>query len=238
MTTHITRTSLSSPLSRRAALLGGLALPVLGLAACGGSDDAASGSAGSGHAGSSDGGGSEGGSAGSGATPLDGKAPLTVTDPWIKAADKGMTAAFGTLTNTGKDTVTLVGAACDQAGMAQLHETVGDGSGGMSMKEKKGGFPIKAGGTLVLEPGGDHIMLMDLKEKLQPGDSVKITLTLDDDTTGTFEATVKDFAGAQENYGGGSDGGGASDGGGMDMGASDGGGMDMGGSDHDSHGDH
>lgn len=231
MTTHITRTSLSSPLSRRAALLGGLALPVLGLAACGGSDDAASGSAGSGHAGSSDGGGSEGGSAGSGATPLDGKAPLTVTDPWIKAADKGMTAAFGTLTNTGKDDVTLIKAECDAAGMTQLHETVGDGSGGMSMKEKEGGFPIAAGTGLPLEPGGDHIMLMDLQEKLQPGDSVTITLTFDDDTSGSFDATVKDFAGAQENYGGTEEDGDAED-------ASDGGGMgdmDMGDMDHEGH---
>jgi copper(I)-binding protein len=230
MTTHIMRPALStSSLSRRAALLGGLALPVLGLAACGGSDDAASGSTSSDGGGASDAGGS-GDDTGDVIT-LDSDASFTITDPWVKAADKGMTAAFGTLTNTGKDDVTLIKAECDAAGMTQLHETVGDGSGGMSMKEKEGGFPIAAGTGLPLEPGGDHIMLMDLQEKLQPGDSVTITLTFDDDTSGSFDATVKDFAGAQENYGGTEEDGDAED-------ASDGGGMgdmDMGDMDHEGH---
>jgi copper(I)-binding protein len=146
-------------------------------------------------------------------TPLgsDGAAAqVTVTDPWVKAADDGMTAAFGTLHNTGDTGVTLV---------SQLHETTSDGSGGMSMQEKEGGFPILPGADLVLEPGGNHLMLMDLTEPLQPGDTVEFAVAFDDDSTGTLTATVKDFAGAQENYGGMEDD--ASDGGGMDPGMGD-----------------
>jgi copper(I)-binding protein len=142
-------------------------------------------------------------------TPLgsDGAAAqVTVTDPWVKAADDGMTAAFGTLHNTGDTGVTLVSATSSAAVETQLHETTSDGSGGMSMQE-------------VLEPGGNHLMLMDLTEPLQPGDTVEFAVAFDDDSTGTLTATVKDFAGAQENYGGMEDD--ASDGGGMDPGMGD-----------------
>ena len=111
-----------------------------------------------------------------------------------------MTSAFGILTNaTGRD-LQLIGASTAAAGMIELHETAGDGSGGMSMQEKEGGFPVPDGGELVLEPGGNHLMLMDLAEPLQPGDEVELSLDFEDGTAMTVTATVKDFAGAQEHY--------------------------------------
>ncbi|WP_434174860.1 copper chaperone PCu(A)C [Brachybacterium conglomeratum] len=194
--------------TRRAALAAALLLP---LAAC--SSDPSDGSEAGGAA--SDGGG----------TSAEG---LTLVDPWVKAAEEGMTSAFGTLTNdTGRD-LQLIAASTPSAGMVELHETVGDGSGGMSMQEKEGGFPIPDGGELVLEPGGDHLMLMDLSAPLQPGDEVELTLQCEDGTELVVTATVKDFAGAQEHYEPeGSAGSGASDGGG-----------EHDGHDADGHGDH
>ena len=53
---------------------------------------------------------------------------------------------------------------------------------------------------LLLEPGGDHIMLMDLAEPLLPGDEVELTLLFEDGTEHPYTATVKDFTGAQEHY--------------------------------------
>lgn len=179
---------LPSRLSRRAALLGALALP---LAACsaGGSDDAGS-----------DDGGATGSSASDGAVDTVDTADLSLADAWVKSAESGMSAVFGTLTNASSSAVTLVGAASSAAGMVQLHETNADGSGGMSMKEKEGGFAIPAGGELRLEPGGDHIMLMDLTAPLLAGDAVEVTLQFAGGAELPITATVKDFAGAQENY--------------------------------------
>ncbi len=181
--TTLPPTLLRSSLSRRAALLGALALP---LAACsaGGSDD----------------GGATGSSASDGAVDTVDTADLSLADAWVKSAESGMSAVFGTLTNTSSSAVTLVGATSSAAGMVQLHETNADGSGGMSMKEKEGGFAIPAGGELRLEPGGDHIMLMDLTAPLLAGDAVEVTLQFAGGAELPITATVKDFAGAQENY--------------------------------------
>ena len=66
----------------------------------------------------------------------------------------------------------------------------------------EGGFPIPAGGELLLEPGGDHIMLMCLTAPLLPGDEVELVLQFEGGTEHPMTANVKDFAGAQENYGG------------------------------------
>lgn len=199
--------------TRRAALAAAVLLP---LAAC--SSDPSDGSETGGAA--SDGGG----------TSAEG---LTLVDPWVKAAEEGMTSAFGTLTNaTGRD-LQLIAASTPSAGTVELHETTGDGSGGMSMQEKEGGFPVPDGGELVLEPGGDHLMLMDLAALLRPGDEVELTLQCEDGTELVVIATVKDFAGAQEHYEPeGSAGSGVSD----DGGEHDG--HDADAHDTDGHGDH
>ncbi|WNM27476.1 copper chaperone PCu(A)C [Demequina capsici] len=125
---------------------------------------------------------------------------VTVTDAWVKAVDDGMTGAFGIVTNETDADVTIVSAATDAAAMVQLHETVVDASGATAMQEVDGGFTIPAGGTLTLEPGGNHLMLMDVADPLQPGDQVTVTLTLSDGSTVPFDAVVKEFTGAQESY--------------------------------------
>ncbi|MFK4760050.1 copper chaperone PCu(A)C [Microbacterium sp. ZW T5_45] len=128
---------------------------------------------------------------------------VTITDAWVKATDESMSAAFGTLDNSGAGDVTIVSATTDAAGMVELHETVENESGEMVMREIEGGFSIPAGGDLLLEPGANHIMLMDLAGPLAAGDEVDVTLTFSDDSTYTFTAPVKDYSGANENYEGG-----------------------------------
>lgn len=186
-TTQPTRFSTpGAKLSRRALVLAALAAP---LAACG-SQDPLSAPATEGP--TTSGGGSSAGS-------------VTITDPWVKAADEGMTAAFGTLVNGTTTDLTLVAVSTAVSPEAQLHETAADGSGGMSMTEKEGGFPLPAGGELVLEPGGHHIMLMSLTDPLQPGDEVELVLQFEGGTDLPVTATVKEFAGANEQYAPGDD---------------------------------
>ncbi|MBO4161291.1 copper chaperone PCu(A)C [Micromonospora antibiotica] len=123
---------------------------------------------------------------------------VTIRDPWVKAADKGMTAAFGTLVNDGDTDVTLTSAATSVSPM-ELHEmTMKDGK--MVMQQKQGGIVIKAKSTHALEPGGDHLMLMDLTKPVQAGDELTFTLTFADGKTQQFTAVAKPFTGAQETY--------------------------------------
>lgn len=125
---------------------------------------------------------------------------ITIEDAWVKSAEEGMSAAFGTLTNTGTDDVTVVSAETAASSMVELHETVENEAGEMVMREIEGGFVIPAEGTLLLEPGASHIMLMDLAAPLQAGAEVTVTLTFSDDSTYEFTAPVKDYSGANENY--------------------------------------
>ena len=125
---------------------------------------------------------------------------VTITDAWVRSAETGMSAAFGELSNTGSEDVTVVSATTEASSMIQLHETVENDSGEMVMREKDGGFVIPAGGTFMLEPGGNHIMLMDLNAPLVAGDDVTFTLTFADDSTLEFTAPVKDYSGANETY--------------------------------------
>jgi len=140
------------------------------------------------------------------ATPEQGAEPavagqsVTITDAWVKAADEGMSAAFGDLANTGDSDVTLVSVTSPASTSMQLHETVDDGSGSMVMQEKEGGFTIPAGGALTLEPGGNHLMLMDLTAPIVAGDEIEFTLTFSDGSDYTFTAPAKDYSGANETY--------------------------------------
>ena len=145
---------------------------------------------------------------------------VTITDAWVKAADSGMSAAFGVLENSGDTDATIVSVSSEASSTMQLHEVVDDGSGSMVMQEKDGGFVVPAGGSLTLEPGGFHFMLMDLTAPLVAGEEATFTVTFEDGSTMEFVAPVKDFTGANENYNGGD----------MDMG-DDHSGMDMGGDD-------
>ncbi|WP_166843999.1 copper chaperone PCu(A)C [Isoptericola sp. BMS4] len=130
---------------------------------------------------------------------------VTVSDAWVKAADSGMSAAFGELTNTGAEDVTITSVSTEAAAMVEQHETVENETGEMTMREVEGGLVVPAGGTLVLEPGGNHLMLMDLTGPIEAGEEVTVTLTYADGSTADLTAPVKDYSGANESYGGGSD---------------------------------
>lgn len=124
---------------------------------------------------------------------------VTVSDQWAKAATGGMTAVFATLKNSGTKEVTVESASSPASAAVELHEVVGD-PGSATMRPKEGGIAIPAGGSHILAPGGDHIMLMDLRGPLQPGSEVEVTLTFKDGSSLPFSAQVRDYTGANENY--------------------------------------
>ncbi|AUS78903.1 copper chaperone PCu(A)C [Actinoalloteichus sp. AHMU CJ021] len=128
---------------------------------------------------------------------------IRMDDAWVKAAEEGMSAAFGELANSGDEDVTVVSVTTPASTVLELHETVENEAGAMVMREVEGGFVVPASGSLSLEPGGDHIMLMDLTGPLDAGEDVTFTLTFSDDSTFEFSAPVKEYSGANESYEGG-----------------------------------
>lgn len=171
---------------RRAPLVGALALTSAALlAACGGSEAATDADAGE--------------ATGDGtATAAD---SVTVTDPWLIAADDAMSSAYGVLVNDGPDDAVLVSATTTASPEMELHETVADDAGDMVMQELDGGLTVPAGGEHVLEPGGDHLMLMDVVEPVLAGDEHVITLTFEDGSTLDATFAARDFEGGHEHYG-------------------------------------
>ena len=127
-------------------------------------------------------------------------AGVTIEDPWVKAADSGMTAAFGTLSNSSDEDVVVVSAESSPTSSMELHEMTTDDSGSMVMRPKEGGFVIPAGGTHQLDPGSDHLMFMDVTDAIEPGDDVDVTLTFEDGSTMEFTAAGHSFSGADEEY--------------------------------------
>ncbi|MGP5164114.1 copper chaperone PCu(A)C [Arthrobacter rhombi] len=173
--------TLSAPRSTAAAAL--VAAASLALAGCAANADNAA----------------DAGSSSSAQTASDQAHAVEVQDGWTKATDADMSGSFGTLTNTSDSEAVLVKAQSDEAGMVQLHEMAGT-SGSTSMQEKEDGISIPAGESAELAPGGDHIMLMKLKNELKAGDPVDITLTYADGSTAVVPFTTKDYSGADESY--------------------------------------
>ncbi|MDF2846206.1 MAG: copper chaperone PCu(A)C [Oerskovia sp.] len=182
---------MSARTTRRATLLGAtVTLALLAVAGCSGTPSGSPSGTPSGTASSN---------ASSGASASTVADHLTATDPWIKAAESGMTAAFAVLHNDGDQDVTVVGATSDLSPV-ELHEMATDDSGTMVMRQKEGGLTIPAGGEHALEPGGDHLMLMELSAPVQAGAEYDVTLELSDGSTLVVTAPARTFAGAKESY--------------------------------------
>ncbi len=106
--------------------------------------------------------------------------PLRIEQPWTRATPDGAPAGGGylSITNTGMQDDRLVAAATARAGKTEIHEmSVVDGV--MKMRKLGDGLAIPAGATVVLKPGGFHIMFMGLAEPIAEGDEVAVTLTFE-----------------------------------------------------------
>ena len=110
------------------------------------------------------------------AAPALAQTPLVeVTAPWARATAPNARAGglFLTLIDRGPPD-RLLTASTPVATTAEIHRTVND-NGIMKMLPTDG-IDLPAGKPVELKPGGFHIMLMDLKKQLKPGDTVPITL--------------------------------------------------------------
>lgn len=158
-----------------------------------------------------------------------GAGQVTFDGAWVKATEEDMTAIFGTLENPTDSDIELESAEVDVDAKAELHEVVQD-AGSSVMRQVDGGLSIPAGGELRLDPGGFHIMLVDLGEPIAPGQNIELTMHFSDGSESTTTVPARAFEGAQEEYHAGDDEDGEDgDGADMDMdhGSMDHGDMDM-----------
>jgi periplasmic copper chaperone A len=119
---------------------------------------------------------------------------VEITDYWVKSSEMstqgGMTAVYGTITNTTGEDVVLVGGTTEVAGVVEVHEMSMIG-GEMKMQEIDGGLVIPAGQSVTLEPGGNHLMLMMLQSDVLAGDTIEVLF----DFEGTDDITLTDVIG-------------------------------------------
>lgn len=106
---------------------------------------------------------------------------LEIDHPHARATMPNAPVAGGymTIRNTGDAPDVLVGGTASFAGMVQIHEMTMDGEV-MKMRPVEGGLEIPAGGEVVLEPGGYHVMFIGLKEPLREGDKRAVRLEFRD----------------------------------------------------------
>ena len=96
---------------------------------------------------------------------------------------------FLTITNKGAADDRLISATSPASGEVQLHEMAMEGDV-MKMRELPEGIPVPAGETVMLQPGGLHLMLMKLTGPLVEGTSFPVTLTFEKAGTVTVELSV------------------------------------------------
>jgi periplasmic copper chaperone A len=104
-------------------------------------------------------------------------AQTTVTDPWIRGtvAQQKATGMFAQVTSASGGT--LVAARSPVASVVEIHEMRMDGDV-MRMRAVPG-LELPAGKAVALKPGGYHVMLIDLKQPLKPGETVPVTLVIE-----------------------------------------------------------
>ena len=112
---------------------------------------------------------------------------VSASKAWIKAPAAGETTAiaFVVVDNPTMYDVYLVGASTDVAGKVQFQKTVAAGP------EVIEHITAPAYDSVEFKPGGNQLLLSDLKRALNPGDKVWITITTDGGATIEAEAEVR-----------------------------------------------
>ena len=105
-------------------------------------------------------------------------AEVAVSDAWVRGTVAGQKATGAFMRLTASSDLTLVAAASPSAKIVEVHEMKQEG--GVMKMAAVPRLALTAGKPVVLQPGGYHVMLMDLAQPLKDGDRVPLTLTFED----------------------------------------------------------
>ncbi len=104
-------------------------------------------------------------------------AQVVVSEPWVRATVPQQTASGAFMILNSAQATRLVRVQTPVAGVVEIH-TMKMENNVMHMRPISG-LDLPAGKAVALEPGGYHVMLMNLKAPLKAGDKVPLTLVLE-----------------------------------------------------------
>lgn len=102
-------------------------------------------------------------------------AGLVVSEARIGMPTGPNAALYFTVDNHTNGADVLEGAETTVAASVEIHETVAGDDGTMGMQPVDAPLEVPANGVLVFEPGGLHLMLVDVN-RLEVGDEIEVTL--------------------------------------------------------------
>ena len=119
---------------------------------------------------------------------------LVISGGFIRATlpNQPVASGFVTIANEGETDDRLVGVATEFAAMSQIHTMEMDGDV-MRMRELADGIVIPAGESITLEPGGLHLMFMQLDAAMVAGESRAVTLSFAEAGDATLDLPVIDL---------------------------------------------
>ena len=129
--------------------------------------------------------------AGAGCTPAACDEGISVDDGWVRALVPGryMTAAYAELHNCGGAEVTIDSVSTELFGLVEIHETtIVDG---VSRMREVGPLTLAPGESVLLEPGGKHLMLMRAAAGAGDATEVVFSINLADGRTITAALPVR-----------------------------------------------
>ena len=117
---------------------------------------------------------------------------LTIQDAWARPANTGENgAAYFIIENGTASDDTLMSVSSDIATAAEVHMSMGDANGVMSMQMQEA-VTIPAGEPVEFKPGGLHVMLVNLTRDLKPGETITLTLNFKETGNVVVEVPVKE----------------------------------------------
>ena len=125
-------------------------------------------------------------------------ANVSVTDAWARATMPGQKVSGAYMQIRSDADSRLVGASSPAVPRVEMHEMKMDGDV-MRMREVKA-IELPKGKTVSLEPGGYHIMLMNLAKPIAAGEVIPLVLTVE---SGGKQQTIEVKAEARSPMGGG-----------------------------------
>jgi len=118
---------------------------------------------------------------------------LAIEGAWTRATPEGAKVGAGYLTirNSGSAADTLVGVEASVSTRGEVHDMTTTDDGVMRMRRLADGLEIPAGGSVELKPGGTHLMLVGLKERLVEGQTIAVKLIFKSGASGEVVLPVR-----------------------------------------------
>lgn len=117
---------------------------------------------------------------------------MTIQNAWARPANSGSnSAAYFIIENETASDDTLMSVSSDIAAVAEVHMSMADANGVMSMQMQEA-VTIPAGEQVEFKPGGLHVMFVNLTRDLKPGDTITLTLNFKETGNVVVEVPVKE----------------------------------------------